>query len=431
MTPVEIKLYQTASEPTMVEKTLVEKATVTGFFKQVQDITAPVIDLAFNDRDTFNLYFNSNYAYIALFNRYYFISRKEVGMNNILSIYMDEDVLMSFKNEIYELTPFVLRQEQEFSSDLFDNALIPSLKPYYEEKELTISYPKIIGNSAVRTIEYNSEDIVTFCQIESGDTSCVAVKVFSNANTGTKYESKWVQNGGSYINRTYFENIDMAAEIVDYMAGSDVWKVLASMFVSIDRAINFVKILPFDAYKAGLGLIATDSISIIGVRDKTISSPQNYMDTQNAFLVLPIEPIEDLIIRPTKSYFDYEYSLKLTLPFIGTVEIPFIQLINLEPISNEIALFPYIIINTSNLQGKIYILRQKLACQYILQNAVYEYQGIVDITPKNIIFESDLFPVGISMPLGSTNSAQFQIAAAVKGVKAVGGVVKALSKILA
>lgn len=431
MTPVEINLYQTASEPTMVEKTLVEKATVTGYFKQVQDITAPVIDLAFNDRETFNLYFNSNYAYIALFNRYYFISRKEVGMNNILSIYMDEDVLMSFKTEIYNLVPFVLRQEQEFNNDLFDNALIPSLKPYYEDRELSISYPKIIGNSAARTIDYNAEDLVTFCQIESGDTSCVAVKVFSNANTGDKYESKWVQNGGSYINRTYFENIDMAASIVDYMAGSDVWKVLASMFVSIDRAINFVKVLPFDAYKAGLGLVAADSISIIGTSDKTIISPESYMDTQNAFLVLPIEPIENLTIRPTKSYFDYEYSLKFTLPFIGTIEIPFIQLINLYPFSTKITLFPYIIINTSNLQGKVYILRQKLSCQYILHKAVYEYQGIVDITPQNIIFESDLFSVGISMPLGSTNSAQFQIAAAVKGAKAVGGVVKALSKILA
>ena len=123
MTPVEIKLYQTASEPTMVEKTLVEKATVTGYFKQVQDITAPVIDLAFNDRDTFDLYFNSNYAYIELFNRYYFISRKEVGMNNILSIYMDEDVLMSFKNEIYNLVPLVTRQAQQFDPMLIDGSI--------------------------------------------------------------------------------------------------------------------------------------------------------------------------------------------------------------------------------------------------------------------------------------------------------------------
>lgn len=88
MTPVEIKLYQPQANLQWLKRPQQKKLTVTGYFKQVQDITAPVIDLAFNDRDTFNLYFNSNYAYIALFNRYYFISRKEVGMNNILSIYM-------------------------------------------------------------------------------------------------------------------------------------------------------------------------------------------------------------------------------------------------------------------------------------------------------------------------------------------------------
>lgn len=442
---VSVSLYQCSAEPTVVDKTekledesfkyLTFLRQVSGAFKEKQDITAPILDISCSDLATLkDILHNCNYVYIVELQRYYFVTRKVTGLNNIVSIYLNEDVLTSWKKEIYELSPYILRQEEEYNNDLFDNALIPSLKPYYNQWELTISYPKIEGSDAVRTIEYDISNILTFCQLKSGESSCIAIKIFSDANTGATYESKWVQNGGTYINRTYFENIDAGSSIVEYMRGSNIWSVLKSMFVSIEGAINFVKVLPFDAYKAGVGLYKTSDISIVGAPDLNIAeelSANSYMDTQNSFLILPVEPIDWINVRPTNTYFDYEYSLKFNLPFIGTIEIPFIQLINLYSPFKNITMYPYFIINTSNMQGKFYLLKNKLQAQYTRNKGVFEYQGIIDKPVNDIIFESELFSVGINMPLGATNSAQFQIAAAVKGAKAVGGGIKALTKILA
>ena len=419
MTPVTINLYQTSSEPTVVNKTLANETTVSGYFKQVQDISAPVIDLAF-DKGTFNTYFNANYAYIEVFHRYYFISRREIGMNNILSIYMDEDVLMSFKNEIYALEPYILRQENKFNEDLFDDVLIPLVKPNYTAKSLNISYPKITGSSSVREVNYDKLNLVEFCNFLSGETTCIAIKIFSDANTGDTYESKWMQNGGTYFNRTYFENIDQAAGLIKYMEGSSFWgSIQQQLFADVSQAFNFVKAIPFDCYKAGLGLVNAEKISIVGAADYKLSDSTNsFMDTQNSFFILSIEPF-DLNLRPTMTYLDYSYSLTLTLPFIGSINIPFIDILTLSD-SNTPKIYPYIIINTSNLQGKVYILKSILKARYTLPEGKedWEYQGLANIPSNYVYYESDLFDVGIDMPLGSTNVGQARLNATIAALKA-------------
>lgn len=431
MTPVEIKLYQTASEPTMVKKTLVEKATVTGYFKQVQDITAPVIDLAFNDRDTFNLYFNSNYAYIALFNRYYFISRKEVGMNNILSIYMDEDVLMSFKNEIYNLVPLVTRQATDYNIEYSDDMLVPLVKPHIELGDLSISYTggfKVLIDNKVY-VEYDKNNIVDFCKIFSGGCPCVALKAFSIADTGTTYESKWVQNGGTYINRTYFMDIDDAASAYEWFAGSDVFQNFSKWYQDASTALNYIKMIPFDCIRAAVGLVKTDTIKMVGLSDlkpygmvSGFSADHLYMDTQNSFFILAVQPL-DIDLRPTKTFLDYNYRIVFTFPFVGDVSISYSSLIamyNITDVNNSTAnLHFYIIISTSNLTGRVYILRRSLGLEYENPETLTNFKGIASINASDIIYESDPFECGIEVPLGSSNMNGIALKASIIGLKAV------------
>lgn len=239
MTPVTIKLYQTSSEPTVVNKILTNEITVSGYFKQVQDISAPVIDLAFNE-DNFDTYFNANYACIEVFHRYYFISRREIGMNNILSIYMDEDVLMSFKNEIYALEPLVIRQATDYNESLVDGDI-----PIKSIPKVTVigsdfltwgsaSITEIKGNegetvykSIVYSVNYDSTHFFKL----SGD---IVMQCFTNVPS-TEKDS--FCNGLVSSNRYYDISIKGFEQIYNKITAPSFWQSMSNWFSDYSQAI--------------------------------------------------------------------------------------------------------------------------------------------------------------------------------------------------
>lgn len=408
MTPVEIKLYQTASEPTMVEKTLVEKATVTGFFKQVQDITAPVIDLAFNDRDTFNLYFNSNYAYIALFNRYYFISRKEVGMNNILSIYMDEDVLMSFKEEIYNLVPLVTRQAQQFDHDIIDTSIPATAYPnidyftcksliwckFSDNKEI-IPYDPLTESPAFDDLtkrffsgKYEIADIYS--------NGCIAMQVFSNIDESATKDNH--RNGLVSSNRVYYIAPNVFEQVMKAITAPDFWTSLGNWFTDFSQNIYSLTYLPIQVSK--------DSMRTYKNQDVIQFMAKNY-PAEGISTALMASPTDHLIAGTTiHIHFssDFRFLLSTTtimLPFIGEVELDNQLIYKYKTNISSFVGYLYLIINPNTCEGQYIISTKYLKYDYDGTDTNYKY--IDNIDKRYVIYTSQFFKVGSDIFLGATD----------------------------
>lgn len=399
MTPVEIKLYQTASEPTMVEKTLIEQATVTGYFKQVQDITAPVIDLAFNDRDTFNLYFNSNYAYIALFKRYYFISRKEVGMNNILSIYMDEDVLMSFKNEIYNLTPLVTRQSTDYDRSLVDTAI-----PIKTDSKITITLAGSINWCSYTETEGALENKL---EINAGGTNdplftyngYIFFQAFTNVQSTTKDNAC---NGLVDSNRVYAMKRDDFYSVYKDIAKPSFWTSLNEWFIDYSDNLFGMWYVPFSIESDDLFKFKHQTNMAFMAATKTDISETTplYLLSPNNFIIAGCE-------------IEFSYSLSF-VHFLSKYSIicPYINEISLDPQliykfgdNGTFKANLYLIINPNGLKGQYILLKNKLkgSREKTTSEDRKIYTVIEQLDPSEIIYESDFFKVGSEVFMGKTD----------------------------
>lgn len=97
-----IILYNTPSEPNVINKTLNNATTLSGTLvvNSPEDICSPVFDIV----DTVNFEYTFNYLYCSEFGRYYFIEKIESISNNIVRLHCAIDVLMTYKTEIGNLT---------------------------------------------------------------------------------------------------------------------------------------------------------------------------------------------------------------------------------------------------------------------------------------------------------------------------------------
>lgn len=410
MTPVEIKLYQTASEPTMVEKALVEKATVTGFFKQVQDITAPVIDLAFNDRDTFNLYFNSNYAYIALFNRYYFISRKEVGMNNILSIYMDEDVLMSFKNEIYNLVPLVTRQAQQFDPDIIDTSIPTTAYPYIDYFICkSLIWCKFSDNNEIIPYDPLTEmyafndpakkffsDIYDIADIYSN--GCIAMQVFSNITEDSTKDNH--RNGLVSTNRVYYISPNNFRLMLKDITAPDFWSSLGNWFTDFSQNIYSLTYLPIQ--------ISKDTMRTYENQNKIQFMAKEYPTSNDSISTALMASPTDHLVAGTTIHIHFSSGFRfflstttIMLPFIGEVELDNQLIYKYKTNISSFVGYLYLIINPNTCEGQYIISTKYLKYKYDYGNKNYKY--IEEIDKRYVIYTSQYFKVGSDIFLGSTD----------------------------
>lgn len=92
-----IKTYNYNGEPNRVNKTLQENEEYTGVLNSTVNILEPVIRFRSTNVVTFN------YVYIESLNRYYFVSEiRQDG--DICTVYLREDVLMTYKDKILDST---------------------------------------------------------------------------------------------------------------------------------------------------------------------------------------------------------------------------------------------------------------------------------------------------------------------------------------
>lgn len=122
---MEIKLYISSDETNKIDKTITNEIVLTGTIKDETSVINPIILI---EADNLTQY---NYCYIPLFKRYYFIKDITVVRNNLFRLFLDIDVLMSYKDEILNLDCIVNKQENNSTPYINDNSRI------YENRNFT------------------------------------------------------------------------------------------------------------------------------------------------------------------------------------------------------------------------------------------------------------------------------------------------------
>lgn len=115
----EFTLYKNSAEMNRVDKSeyLELVGTVSGVFRDEASITNFSITIEY---DTF---IDFNYVYISTFNRYYYVTDITLINYNLYEITLSVDVLMTYKNGIYNSQAFIERNEYKTNPLIYDNLL--------------------------------------------------------------------------------------------------------------------------------------------------------------------------------------------------------------------------------------------------------------------------------------------------------------------
>ena len=129
---ISLTLFNNTTEDKKVDKTnyLVNAKVLYGTLRKATSITRSIIEIEYDD------VFDYNYAYISLFNRYYFITDIISLRTGLWQINLKCDVLMSFKNQILNKEVIVDRQEFNYNDYLVDDKIPAQTNPIIEVEEI-------------------------------------------------------------------------------------------------------------------------------------------------------------------------------------------------------------------------------------------------------------------------------------------------------
>ena len=117
-----IKFYDNSAENSRIDKTnyLGGELSLTGSLRTQCSIVTPIITVEVDEETDIKKY---NYLYIKLFHRYYYIDDIISIRSHLWEIRCQCDTLMSFKEQIYNLDVFALRNEFNYDLRLIDEKL--------------------------------------------------------------------------------------------------------------------------------------------------------------------------------------------------------------------------------------------------------------------------------------------------------------------
>lgn len=107
---MKLKIYNTKSSNNTINKVLTDELEYDVVFKDVIDFLNPVIRL--KDKVAF---LEQTYAYLPELGRYYFINQKDAQPSGLYILYLQEDVLMTYKNDILSSMATVSRSKESNS----------------------------------------------------------------------------------------------------------------------------------------------------------------------------------------------------------------------------------------------------------------------------------------------------------------------------
>lgn len=111
-----IVLYKNSAENNRVDKTdyMIEVGNASGNLREESSIVDLNIDFEYDGIPNFN------YVYIPILKRYYYVNDLRSVANRLWSISLSVDVLMSYKDAIYECQAFINRNEYKENPNIID-----------------------------------------------------------------------------------------------------------------------------------------------------------------------------------------------------------------------------------------------------------------------------------------------------------------------
>ena len=337
-----ITLYKSKSSMNTVDKggaNLTPLLTVSGNFKNAQSILTPIVIIDTIDslllvddngqvvlddykrplltsRDASKEIIKANYCYIDELERYYFISDIQVVNNDLIQLYLKEDVLYTYANQIKEHTAYISRNE-------FTNT------PLIEDRNEQLFYDKEV--SYKDTVEITTGEAVNFAfNVSQLGTNNI---IFSALSKQTDYRAGLVDSpkdlpSFNYINEFYTTLLSVDRPLlIPYIAG----QYIAQLCIDKDSNKSYIKnmlICPFDVTNQ---TDTTKSLPIY-LGDTNISDMGSSTDpAQKVGNVHPMKAltsdylvVADFVVPDATSYLDYEpyCQYEIFVPFYGYVTLP-------------------------------------------------------------------------------------------------------------
>ena len=136
-----VRFYKNNSPKNVLNKNITNNGVISNInIKDENNINN--ITLIINGN--YSILAESNYIYVLLFDKYYFITDKKILRSAIYEIDCKIDLLMTYKDQIKACTGIVKRQQNEYNLDLNDG----SLKVYQNPHIITKPFPSGFSGSS-------------------------------------------------------------------------------------------------------------------------------------------------------------------------------------------------------------------------------------------------------------------------------------------
>lgn len=310
---MKIYLYNMSDELNVINKKLSSQLELDCTLRDSCNVLDPSIFIRKTDADGGSAIPTYNYAYIPEFNRYYFISDITSVNNQLWRIDMHVDVLMSYKDSIYNTKAIVERMYNFENADFQVDDKLVTFGKYEFMEEVEVDTPQESGFTEFNTEEVKGVLLVTF----STNTSIGATgnppkisDVLENVNLSN------IPNYNQYS--FYYLNDTQYKQVSDYLIknSSDASGVVSTIIYPFDFKVGVLlhniyindKILDITAPEVSFengNIIKNTRIELDKCINKMSAGMQSLFATKN--LYGNIEP-----------YTIYE----LYIPYKGWVDIP-------------------------------------------------------------------------------------------------------------
>ena len=429
---ITITLYSTSDEPNKVEKTLSTNSfVITGKLKEEQDITAPAITIAIPILSTgvpATDIFQWNYAYISQpFKRYYFITGFDTGLNNLVTIYFKEDVLMSWKTNIYNLTPLVTRQATKYNPMLVDGNIPVDTIPKIETISIYL-YDSLISEQT--TDNYEKNQIIPNENSDAFNSVCVGFSVYARnvvmPLTETDYDMtnistipNNISNGRCYSNDTYYCSMVKFSFNYSTIIGGNYSSNLKNWFSNFSNVIMDINVLPINISNNFIPLEKVSELEIMGTEQNSMTTNNTYRCNNDSYHIYS-SLYKKYQLDKNKNFLDSITKYTLILPFLGEIELDTDLLYNLsysDSGNRYIDIYIYYITNLYTMKTTCYVLNNYIKCEKFTKH--FEESGlepaydldwydIKAINLSNVIYKSEEFLMGVTLANGSTNFSEKQ-----------------------
>lgn len=134
-----ITFYNNLSEQKVIKKTLTNALNLSGTLREATSVTNPIITV-----ESTSAIVGYNYCYIPEFSRYYFVVDVKSMRNNLWTVTLRVDVLMSFQSDILNTPAIIDHTTKQDTTNYMNSNVWQSL---VKDKTDIISFPNGLSES--------------------------------------------------------------------------------------------------------------------------------------------------------------------------------------------------------------------------------------------------------------------------------------------